>query len=96
MVSTGTLPSKRWLGEACKDGVLWSERVGRGGVTNQYQRSTWSVCNLSKLPSMAFRMYSGSLDKMRVPSAKPLRANLVARKTSIFSQHHTFSTYEGR
>ena len=63
----------------------WGEEV----VTNQYQRSMWSVCSLFRLSSIAFRMYSGSLEKMRVPSAKPLTANLVARKTLSFSQHHT-------
>ena len=57
----------------------------RKGATNQYQRSTWSVCSLLKLSSMAFRIYSGSLLKMRVPSANPLTANFVARNTFSFS-----------
>lgn len=58
-----------------------------GAATDQYQRSMWSVCSLFRLASTAFRMYSGSFEKMRVPSARPLTANLVARKILSFSQH---------
>ena len=64
-------------------GVGVGKEEREGVSTNQYQRSTWSVCSLFRLSSMAFRIYSGSLENMRVPSARPLSANLVARKTLI-------------
>lgn len=39
-----------------KCGISMGGGFGEGGITNQYQRSTWSVCSLSKLSSMALRM----------------------------------------
>ncbi len=68
----------------------WHCERGEGG-TNQYQRSTWSVCSLFRLSSMALRIYPGSLEKMRLPSAKPLTANLVAKKTLSSCQQRIYA-----